>query len=204
MSSDSTSLALRAPVSLVRESPFRLMVIQAIGGGPRPPQDIPQSVFDAVDLSVECSPVLPPNCLHPKAAVKQVDGRYTVDDFPAWFCNSWLPDTFHVEASELRLWRARYLIMRDLLFHALVFDDFRYVAPYIADIYSYSVRQRVLAAYFPKGVFVPGKDNPIRASMDAERPPYEPYIFGDGSIAVESHPSAAGFGSPEERPAGGD
>ncbi len=145
-----------------------------------PPQDVPRAVYEAVDLDIAHSPILPPNMPLPLPAVKQTDGRYTVDGLRSWFGGGWSPDTFNVPAEEIRLWRARYLIMRDLIYHALVTEVYRYVPWY--DLCHYPTRERVLGAFFPGGVFIPGKDNPLRKGFDPEKPPH---VFADGSIAAE-------------------
>jgi hypothetical protein len=150
------------------------------GAQKMPPRRIAREIYDAVDLSVAASPVLPPGTLVPHGAARQTDGRYTVDDLVS--LGGRCPDTFNVEAKEIKLWRARFLVVRDMLYHALTTSDYRHVSEIgFFEIYRHSVRQQIIAAYFPHGLVLPHPESPIGQKL-GEMPP--PYVFGDGSIAV--------------------
>jgi hypothetical protein len=146
-----------------------------------PPQDIPRRIVEAVDLAVCCSLVLPPYRYQPCAAVLQENGRYTIDGLSSLFGGSWLPDTFNVPAEELRLWRARFLICRDALYHALVTRDYQY-ASFLGSLHHYPTRCALIGMFFPEGVMLPDEGSELARELAAKAPPYR---FADGSIAVE-------------------
>lgn len=114
----------------------------------------------SVDLDVECSPVLwRQGSRHPAQVSLLEDGRYRVhpseDDLENW---SYTSGTYvDVSAEELRVMRARFLLVRAELYRTL-------------HLLPPKMRETIESLFFPGGVFVPASGSRLAEVMATGQP----------------------------------
>lgn len=167
----------------------RLTPTETMGNGFIRPEDI----ADQIDLEVAYKPILMPNTIYPNRAVSKLQsGNYVIYDvgYNAWTASN---HRWDVTPDELRVHRARFRLQQDMIYQDMVMgigDRDRQDVPCffrhwtggrILDIMPWDFRNRIIPLYFPAGIFIPAKGNPLAQSV------IENYRYADGTIDVQCH-----------------
>ena len=151
----------------------------------------PKDIADQIDLEVAYKPILMPYTIYPIRAVSKLqNGNYAIYGvgYSPFRASEHLWD---VTPDALKVHRARFRLQQDMIYQDLVIgvgDRGREDAPHffrhwtggrILDIMPWDFKRRIIPLYFPKGVFVPARNNPLSKTV------IDSYRYADGTIEVQ-------------------
>lgn len=128
------------------------------------------SLLDAaalVDLDIEYSPVLISETnLLPKRCTKLSRNKYGIRD--AGIFANYGNDWWNIDADMIKVCRARFLLQKSIFYQDLIYKsiypdnfNFRHFSGANISESAWKIESGLIPLYFPDGVFIPDKKNPL-------------------------------------------